>query len=129
MRQPRPSPIPALFAFLLITLPSSVHGQEEAIPFLTGQVTLADEPLSQGIVVLHQVSEQASGEIDSVRINSDGTFQFRLPHMPDHATRPEIFFASVEYGGLLYFGPAVTEAVQLDSVYRIQAFDTLSVPP
>jgi hypothetical protein len=49
--------------------------------------------------------------------------------VPDHASRPEIFFASVEYRGLLYFGPAVTEAVQLDSVYRIEAFDTLSVAP
>jgi hypothetical protein len=128
MRQLRHPLIPVLVFLSLPLLPTSLQGQEEVIPLLKGEVSLAGEPLTQGTVVLHQVSEAGSGEIDSVRVNPDGSFQVRLPHVPDHATRPEIFFASVEYGGLLYFGPAVTEAVQLDSVYRIQAFDTLSVP-
>jgi hypothetical protein len=120
--------------FLLGTLtvllrPLGVSAQEEVIPILRGEVRVADAPLSEGVVVLHQVSADASGEVDSVRVAPDGTFQLRLPHVPDHASRPDVFFASVEYRGLLYFGPAVTEAVQLDSLYLIQAFDTLSVPP
>lgn len=90
---------------------------------------MGSDPLTEGFIVLHQVSEESSGEIDSVRVEPDGTFQIRLPHVPDPGGRSEIFFASVEYRGLLYFGPAVTEAVQLDSLYRIQAYDTLSVPP
>lgn len=129
MRHARHALISVLVLLSLSVSVPSLHGQEEVIPFLRGEVSLAGGPLPEGTVVLHQVSEAGSGEIDSVRVNADGTFQVRLPHVPDHATRPEIFFASVEYGGLLYFGPAVTEAVQLDSVYRIQAYDTLSVPP
>jgi len=85
--------------------------------------------MSGGVVVLHQVSAESSGEIDSVRVDADGSFQIRLPFVPNHTSRPEIFFASAEFRGLLYFGPAVTEAVQLDSLYLIQAYDTLSVPP
>ena len=112
-------------AFLLL---GQAHGQEEAIPFLRGEVRVGDAPLSEGFVVLHLVSAESSGEVDSVRVEPDGSFQIRLPYVPDHASRPEIFFASVRYRSLLYFGPAVTEAVQLDSLYLIQAYDTLSVP-
>ncbi len=79
-------------------------------------------------MVLHQVSAHASGEVDSVRVEPDGSFQILLPHVPDHAARTDIFFASVLYRGLYYFGSAITDAEQLDSLYTIQAFDTLSVP-
>jgi len=70
--------------------------------------------MSGGVVVLHQVSAESSGEIDSVRVDADGSFQIRLPFVPNHTSRPEIFFASAEFRGLLYFGPAVTEGVQLE---------------
>jgi len=108
--------------------PSPAAAQEEVTPLLKGEVRVGNAPLTSGTVVLHQVSAEASGEIDSVRVASDGTFQLPLPHVPDHAARPEVFFASVEHRGLLYFGEAVTEAFQLDSLYRIQAYDTASVP-
>jgi hypothetical protein len=98
-------------------------------PFLRGEVRVGTTPLSQGTVVLHQVSADASGEIDSVRVGPDGSFSIPLPHVPDHGVRAEIYFASVQHQGLYYFGPAITDAGQLDSLYTIQAFDTLSVPP
>ncbi|MFC1575493.1 hypothetical protein ACFL5A_02455 [Gemmatimonadota bacterium] len=110
----------------LASLP--VSAQEEVPPLLFGQVLVGSEPLEDGIVLLHQVSAEASGEIDSVRVEVDGTFQFFLPYVPDHTVHPEIFFASIEYRGLLYFGPALTDAIQLDSLYLIQAYDTVSVP-
>jgi len=117
----------SLCPFFFLSAPAAA--QEEVVPLLNGEVRIGSEPMDAGVVVLHQVSAEESGEIDSVQVNPDGTFQFRLPHVPDHETRPEIFFASVEYRGLMYFGPAVTEAFQLDSLYSIQAYDTLSVPP
>jgi hypothetical protein len=98
-------------------------------PLLVGEVRVGDDLLLEGTVVLHQVSAHASGEIDSVRVGQDGSFRIRLPHMPDHAGRAEIYFASVQHQGLYYFGPAITDVTQLDSLYTIQAFDTLSVPP
>ncbi|MCJ7629583.1 MAG: hypothetical protein MUO50_14500, partial [Longimicrobiales bacterium] len=118
------------FSFCIIFLFfGQALAQEEVIPVLRGEVRVGDAPLTDGFVVLHQVSAESSGEVDSVRVGGDGSFEIRLPHVPDHATRPEIFFASVQYRGLLYFGQAVTDAVQLDSLYLIQAYDTVSVPP
>jgi hypothetical protein len=105
-----------------------VGAQEEVIPVLRGEVRVGSEPLGEGTVVLHRVSAEASGEIDSISVAADGSFQIRLPYVPNHAARQEVFFASVDFRGLLYFGPAVTEAFQLDSLYLIQAYDTLSVP-
>jgi len=119
--------LPRLLTVLL--LPGGSKAQEEVVPLIQGEVRVGDTLLPGVTVVLHQVSADSSGEIDSVRTALDGTFQIRLPHVPDHATRQEVFFASTEYKGLLYFGPAITEAVQLDSLYLIQAYDTLSVPP
>lgn len=105
-----------------------LRAQEEVVPTLRGRVTAGGRPWDEGWVVLHQVSADSSGEVDSVEVAPDGRFRVTLPHVPDHATRPDIFFASVRHQGLLYFGPAITEAVQLDSLYRIRAYDTLAVP-
>ena len=116
---------PCAGAFLF---PAQACAQQEEVAVLRGEVRVADLPLSDGFVVLHQVSAESSGEVDSVRVGPDGSFQIRLPHVPDHTSRPEIFFASVQYRGLLYFGEALTEAAQLEGVYLIQAYDTLSVP-
>ena len=123
-----PNRISLLLLLLTGSLPGNVLAQEEVVPVLRGEARVGDDPLPGVTVVLHQVSAEASGEIDSIRAEDDGTFRLPLPHVPDHAARPEVFFASVRYGGLLYFGPAVTEAVQLDSLYLIQAYDTVSVP-
>jgi hypothetical protein len=118
-------------AFLVLAglLHAAVFAQEEVAPFLSGEVRVGQDLLPGAMVVLHWVSADESGQIDSIRSAQDGSFRLPLPYVPDHASRPEVFFASVEYGGLLYFGPAVTEAVQLDSLYLIQAFDTVSVSP
>jgi len=99
------------------------------IPILHGEVREGDAPLPGVTVTLHQVSSDLSGEIDSNQAGADGTFQLRLPRVPDHGVRSEVYFASVRHLGLLYLGPAITSPAQLDSLYLIQAFDTLSVPP
>jgi hypothetical protein len=124
----RRAPIFSALSFILL-VPSLAPAQEEVIPYLWGEVRIGDDPFPGATVVLHRVSADASGEIDSVRAEPDGNFRVRLPHVPDHASRAEIFFASVQFRGLHYFGPAVTEAYQLDSLYLIQAYDTASVPP
>jgi hypothetical protein len=112
----------------LLLLPGNLQAQQEVTAEIRGEVWVGENPVSEGTVILHRVSEAESGEIDSTSVAPDGSFVLRLPHVPDHASRGEIFFASVEYGGLLYFGPAVTEAIHLDSLYLIQAFDTVSAP-
>jgi hypothetical protein len=118
-----------LFLLTWIAVPSGLKAQEEVIPIIHGEVREGDAPLPGAMVVLHQVSNEMSGPIDSVRAAGDGTFQLRLPRVPDHGVRSDVYFASVRHLGLLYMGPAITSPVQLDSLYLIQAFDTLSVPP
>jgi hypothetical protein len=108
--------------------PAPVSAQEEVIPLLEGQVLAGTEPLGGAMVVLHQVSMAMSGEIDSIQAGPDGAFTLRLPRVPDHGAESEVYFASVRYRGLLYLGPAVTGPMQLDSLYLIQAYDTVSVP-
>jgi hypothetical protein len=83
--------------------------------------------MSSGTVVLHHLAEGAPGELDSVVVGSDGSFRFVLPRLPDPILG-DVFFASVRHLGVLYFGPAVTEPTQLDSVYGVVAYDTILAP-
>ena len=92
-----------------------------------GTAFLGDNALTEGTVVLHHVTEGSQGELDSVRVGPEGSFSFVLPNVPDPA-RGDVFFASVRHDGVLYFGPAITLALQLDSVYEIHAYDTLLAP-
>lgn len=101
--------------------------QEPVEATLRGRALLGDSVLRRGTVTLHRVSEQAQGEVDSVRVAADGSFSLRLPAIPDPA-RSDVYFASVRHAGILYFGKAITLPVQLDSLYEIQAYDTLIVP-
>lgn len=81
------------------------------------------------MVVLHQVTPALAGEVDSLRAGPDGRFRFQLPSVPASDARSEVYFASVRHDGILYFGPLLGEAVQLDSLYLIQVHDTASAPP
>lgn len=86
-------------------------------------------PLQQGTVVLHRVTRQEAGEVDSVRLGDDGRFEFLLPAVPDPEGRGDVYFASIRHQGIFYFGGAITQAVQLDSLYRIEVHDTVGAPP
>lgn len=122
-----------LLRFLILALlliPSSgLSAQEEVQPIINGQVLAAGEALPDVQVVLHQVSSDFAGEIDSIQAGADGRFTLRLPRVPDHGVSTDVYFASVRYRGLLYFGEAITSPAQLDSLYIVQAYDTLSAPP
>lgn len=104
-------------------------GQEPVDPVLAGQVVLASEPPPSVMVVLHRVAPDGAGELDSIPAAADGSFAFRLPHVPDPELREEVFFASVRYRDVLYFGPPVSQAIQLDSAYVVQVYDTAAAPP
>jgi len=99
----------------------------EAEPVLAGRVLLGDSALAAGTVVLHHMSDLGASDLDSMRVRTDGTFAFALPTVPNQALG-EMYFASVRHEGVMYFGPAIETAVQLDSIYRIQAYDTLLAP-
>jgi hypothetical protein len=96
---------------------------------LEGEVRRGGELMAGVMVVLHQVTPVAAGEVDSLRAGPDGRFRFTLPSVPASDARSEVYFASVRHDGILYFGSLLGEAVQLDSLYLIQVHDTASAPP
>lgn len=79
-------------------------------------------------VVLHRATTEQAGEIDTVQAGPDGRFVFDLPAVPDPVGRGDVYLGSVNHQGVLYFGPPVHEAVQLDSLYRIVVHDTAMAP-
>ena len=132
-RLPDPGRAQQRYARLLPTivvalcLPVGSAGQAPADPVLTGRVLLGDGTLGSGTVVLHHMSDQSGGEVDSTSVGADGSFALRLPGVPNPALG-DLYFASVRHDGVMYFGTAVSAAIQLDSLYEIQAYDTLLAP-
>jgi hypothetical protein len=102
--------------------------QVEARPELQGQVTRSGEMFPGAEVVLHRVSISVAGEIDTVRADPQGLFRFELPSVPREDQEGDIYFAAVRHEGILYFGRAVSQAIQLDSVYTIATYDTVTAP-
>lgn len=109
--------------------PRAAAGQVPADPRLRGQVLRAGAPLSDVDVVLHRVSIDQAGEIDTTAAGPRGDFTFRLPSVPTDAEEGDVYFASVRHDGVLYFGPAIARAVQLDSTYTVQVYDTTTAHP
>lgn len=113
----------------LLSLAVPTAAQVEATPVLSGLVLRAGEPLGGVPVVLHRVDAVDAGSLDTLLAAVDGTFAFDLPTVPDPGGRGEVYFASVDHQGVLYFGPPVATAAELDPLYRIEVFDTLTAPP
>lgn len=120
----------AALCALVAAVPEQGSAQAPAQPRVEGVVERgAGGPLAEASVVLHRVDPVEAGEIDSVRSDARGRFAFDLPTVPDPGGRSEVYFASVRHDGVVYFGPPLARAVELDSVYRIQVYDTATAPP
>lgn len=119
--------ITALTGLLIATGGAALHAQVEARPVLQGTAWVADTLAVDGVVVLHRVADGSPGTVDSMNVASGGVFRFDLPTVPDPA-RSDMYFATMSRDGVVYFGPVVTRAVELDSLYEIRAYDTLLAP-
>ncbi len=113
-------------AILSLLWPIGLAAQESGVPPLQGQALLGDTVLTSGTVVLHRVTSEDQGEIDSVAVGRDGSFSFNLPEPPLGAA-DRFYFASLRHQGILYFGSPLSDVAQLDSIYRIQTYDTAMV--
>jgi hypothetical protein len=118
---------------------SAVFGQDPAASsqqdslLLEGVVLEGDSPADSATVVLHRVfpdddSLEASGEVLSTEVGPGGEFQFVLPAEPDGDFQGLVYFASVEYQGVLYFGSAIAAVEQLDTLYVVQTYPAEEVP-
>lgn len=106
--------------------------QELARPRLEGRVVRSPGDtvgVLEATVVLHLVTPDTAGEIATTRSGPGGAFAFDLPTVPDPVGRGDVYFASVDHQGILYFGPAIHQAVQLDTPYLIEVHDTIVAPP
>ena len=117
-----------LLLSLLLIAPAPLAAQQPAVAELFGRVLANGEASSGALVVFHRVGPDGSGPIDSLRAGADGSFRYRLPRVPDPASQ-EVYFASVARDGVNYFGPLISTAAELDSIYLIRSFDTAIAPP
>jgi hypothetical protein len=115
---------------VVVLLSQSLAAQEVARPLLRGRVVRGDTVAVPDVtVVLHRVAADTEGEIDSLRAGPSGEFTFVLPSVPDPVFQDDVYLAAVSHQGIMYFGPPIHQASQLDSVYLIQVHDTTMVPP
>lgn len=123
--------VSAIVAVLLVVIRGGAAlGQEPVEATLRGEVLRDSQAVSGVMVTLHRVSPQEAGQVDSTRTGDAGDFLFRLPTVPGaDAESGDVYFASVRHDGVMYFGQALNQTVQLDSLYRIQVYDTVSAPP
>ncbi len=121
-------PLAGILCLGLLPAPAASLPQVEATPEFQGQVTLGGAPFPGAEVVLHRVSIETAGEIDTVRADTSGLFRFALPSVPREDQQGDVYFAAVRHQGILYFGRALSRAIQLDSIYPIETFDTLTAP-
>ena len=114
--------------------PSPSSPQQDS-PILEGIVLEGDLAVDAATVILHRVRPNTSGlepgpvwgEVGSATVGPGGEFQFLLPSAPDDI-EGDVYFASVEYEGVLYFGSGLTALEQLDSLYVVRVFKSEEVP-
>jgi hypothetical protein len=88
---------------------------------LRGLLTVSGAPADTGTVVIHRVTPEEAGDIDSVTVRGDGSFSVSLPNLPIPGSG-EVFLASARFDGVLYAGPPISDPTQLDSLYTIRAY-------
>ena len=119
---------PSLFFLFVVSTPTVVQGQEEVDPILSGRLLVSGLPADTGTVVLHRVTPEEAGDIDSTSVGAEGGFSFRLPNLPVPGSG-EIFIASTRLDDILYAGVPISDPIQLDSLYTIRAFPAQMAPP
>lgn len=94
---------------------------------ISGEVRIGDELADSGTVVLHRVSPFFSGEVDSVSVSRDG-FELVIPNAFG-SLGGDVYFASLRYQGVLYFGGMVSEAADTVGTYIIRAYPAVGAGP
>ena len=98
---------------------------------LAGEVRIGNEPADSGTVVLHRVSPSSpdlTGRVDSVRVIAGGRFEFAVDAASD-SIGGDVFFASILYQNVLYFGGPVAGPADIDGLYVVQGYRSVGVGP
>lgn len=116
----------ALLALLIAVLPAALGAQAPVIA-AAGQVLRGPDavPLAGTTVVLHRISREAQGPLDSARTDAGGRFRFRF-----QADTTSLYIVTARYQGIEYFSnPLATNPARPDSAVVLQVFDTSSTQP
>ena len=129
-----------IFALLLWTLlqPRDLRAQSE-LPPATGTPGVAGEmrtvtgrvlsgsseaplPIANHIVVLHRISADSSGPVDSVNTSTNGTYRFRYKLDGPRS----MYIVSSRYAGVAYFTTPLRDAAVTSPDADITVYDTTS---
>jgi hypothetical protein len=116
----------AFLALLAVAAPATLHAQAPIIS-ASGQVVRGPDaaPLAGTTVVLHRISRDAQGPLDSLRTDAAGHFRFRFP-----ADTASLYIVTARFQGIEYFSnPIATNPARQDSAITLQVFDTSSTQP
>ncbi len=118
-----------LFVVLAAATPAAGAAQTPSGRFaLAGEVWIGAEPADTGTVVLHHVSPTSSGPVDSVAVMEGGRFEFQAG-ADSESPGGDVYFASVRYQNLLYFGAPVTGPADLEEGYIVRAYPSVGATP
>jgi hypothetical protein len=104
------------------------QGQVEVRAVLSGQLFWDSIPADSGTVVLHRVTPEEAGAVDSVAVDAGGRFTLTLPGLPVPGSGVTLFAAS-RFEGILYYGRIIEAPADLDSLYLIRTYATREAPP
>ncbi|MEX1256073.1 MAG: hypothetical protein WEG36_00490 [Gemmatimonadota bacterium] len=124
----RRSALLLISGILLLGIPWAAQGQEEVQAVISGQLLWDSIPADTGTVVLHRVTPEEAGAVDSVTVGNEGRFTLTLPGVPVSGSG-ETLFAASRFEGILYYGRIIEAPADLDSLYTIRTFNTEPAPP
>ncbi len=93
---------------------------------MRGTLFVGGVPADTGTVVLHRVTPEEAGPVDSVRVEAGGRFELRLPMVPGPMSGT--FFATHRHSDVPFFGRPITAPEHLEEAYEIRAFPTRPLP-
>ena len=88
--------------------------------FLRGVLEVGGVPADSGTVVLHLVTPDDAGPVDSVRVTAGGGFALPLPGPP--GVDGALYFVTYRHEEVLFFGEPITQIEQLSEPYGVQAW-------
>lgn len=102
-------------------------GKAGEIRTVTGRVLRGSsdslQPVSEQVVVLHRISADSSGPVDSVRTSSTGTYRFRYRLEGPRS----MYIVSARYSGIAYFTSPLRDRAVTSPDADVAVYDTTSV--
>lgn len=108
------------FALCAFSAPLSGASSGDDPLVLRGLLEVGGAAADTGTVVLHRVTPDDAGPIDSVRVDAQGGFRLLLPGPP--GLDGALYFATYRHEGVLFFGEPVTRIERLEEPYRVEAW-------